>query len=195
MLPKRFGLPIVAPLPSSTHIVHFYQHGKELLEVFAQFCCAGLEDGDCCFWVTTPPWTAALALHELEKRLPAEQYVARGQLQLILGEEWYLTKEGWDIEGTLAAAAARLQDARRCGWSQVRVCGVPRRPGSEEEWRTCLQYEQTIHRMVTDMEILALCAYRLGGIHEWAMNGLRQWHHAALSYHNDGWCYQPTASF
>jgi hypothetical protein len=67
---RRFGLPTVDPLPTSTHIVHFYQHGKDLLEVFAQFCCAGLQEGDCCFWLTRLPWTGGLALHELRKRLP-----------------------------------------------------------------------------------------------------------------------------
>jgi MEDS: MEthanogen/methylotroph, DcmR Sensory domain len=177
------------------HIVHFYQHGKELLEVFAQFCCTGLQAGDCCLWVTTPPWTAALALHELDVRIPtAKQYVATGQLQLIPGDEWYLTETVWNIEHTLAAAAARLEDARNQGWSHVRACGIPPRAGSGDEWQACLQYEQAIHRMATEMEILALCAYRVGEIQERAMNGLRQSHHAALFRHNDGWRYQPTAS-
>ena len=63
-------MPAVDPLPSSMHIVHFYQHGKDLLDVFAQFCCAGLQEGDCCFWLTTPPWTADLALHELARGSP-----------------------------------------------------------------------------------------------------------------------------
>jgi MEDS: MEthanogen/methylotroph, DcmR Sensory domain len=192
---RQFGLQVVDQLPSSTHIVHFYQHGKDLLEVFAQFCGAGLEDGDCCLWVTTPPWTAALALHELEKRLPAvKEYVATGQLQLFPGDEWYLRETVWDIERTLAKAAARLQDVRNQGWSHVRVCGIPPRVDSEDEWRTCLQYEQAIHRIATEMEILALCAYRLGGIHEWAMNGLRQVHHGALSRHHEDWRFRPTAS-
>ena len=192
---RRFGLPVVDPLPSSMHIVHFYQHGKDLLEVFANFCCAGLEEGDCCFWLTSPPWTTALALHELEKRLPAaKQYVPSGQLQLIPGEEWYLSGEVWDIERTLAEATVRVQEARTQGWSQLRICGVPCRASSEREWLACLQYEQEIHRMVTDMDLLALCAYRRGGIHDWAMNGLRQSHHAALSRHDDRWRYGLTTS-
>ena len=81
------------------HIVHFYQHGKDLMDVFAQFCCAGLQEGDCCFWLTTPPWTADLALHELGKWLPtANHYVASGQLQLIPNEEWYLIKDVWTLK-------------------------------------------------------------------------------------------------
>ena len=84
---RRFGLPAVDPLPSSAHIVHFYQHGKDLLEVYAQFCCAGLLEGACCFWITTEPWTTSLALHELGKKLPeVDRYVTSGQLQLIPSE-------------------------------------------------------------------------------------------------------------
>jgi hypothetical protein len=86
----------------------------------------------------------------------------------------------------------RLHEARTQGWSHLRICGIPRPVGSEREWMACLQYEQQIHRMVTDMDLLALCAYRLGGIHDWALNGLRQSHHAALSRDNDAWRFGPT---
>ena len=187
---RRFGLPAVDPLPSSMHIVHFYQHGKDLMDVFAQFCCAGLQEGDCCFWLTTPPWTADLALHELGKWLPtANHYEASGQLQLIPDEEWYLIKDVLDVEGTLARATVRLQEARSQGWAELRVCGIPCKAGSESEWLACLQYEQQIHRLVTDMDILALCAYRLGDVDDRAMQGLLHAHHTALSRHKDEWQY------
>ena len=190
---RQFGLPAVAPLPSRAHIVHFYQHGKDLLEVFAQFCCAGLQEGDCCFWVTTPPWTAGLALHELKKRLPSvDQYVSTGQLQLIAGEEFYLTEGVFDGEGALARVTARLHEARTRGWSQFRACGCPYNPGSEKEWSACLQYEQHLHRLVSEMEALVLCGYRLGGVPDLARNGLLQSHHTTLVRHHDGWQYGPT---
>ena len=119
------------------HIVHFYQHGKDLMDVFAQFCCAGLQEGDCCFWLTTPPWTADLALHELAKRLPAaHHYVASGQLHLIPNEEWYLTKDVLDVEGTLARAprvSKRLE--AKDGRSFVFVGFRVRRAAKVNGWR------------------------------------------------------------
>lgn len=192
---RRFGLPAVDLLLSSTHIVHFYQHGKDLLEVYAQFCCAGLQDGDCCFWITTPPWTASLALHELRKRLPAvDQYAESGQLRLLPSEELYLARETFDVDGTLAKALRHLQEARREGCSQVRACGSPCRGGSERAWAACLQYERQIHHMVTELDVLTLCAYRLSGLPDQAKNGLLQTHHMVLEPQDDGWRYGPTAT-
>ncbi len=190
---RRFGLPTVAPLPSSTHIVHFYQHGKDLLEVYAQFCCAGLEDGDCCFWITVPPWTTGLALHELRKRLPAvDQYTERGQLRLLPSEEFYVVQDTLQVEATLAQAMRHLQEAHQA-WSRVRACGSPCPGSSEREWSTCLAYEQHMHRMVTGMEeILVLCAYRLSGLPDQAKNGLLQTHHMTLERQDGGWRYGST---
>ena len=177
------------------HIVHFYQHGKDLLEVFAQFCSAGLQDGEGCFWITAPPWTEGLALHELGKRVSAvDQFVTSGQLQIISSEEWYLASDALDVHGTLARATRYFEEARRRGWSQVRVCGSPCGAGGEREWSACLEYEQHIHRMVTDREILALCAYRLSGLPDQARNGLLQTHHMALEHLDDGWRCGPRAT-
>ena len=192
---RRFGLPAVDPLPGSTHIVHFYQHGKDLLEVYARFCCAGLQDGDCCFWITTPPWTTGLALHELKNMLPSiDQYTESGQLQLLPREELYLARETLDVDGTLARALRHLQEARGQGWSRIRACGSPCRGGSDREWSACLRYEQQIHRMVTEMDVLALCAYRLSGLSAETKEGLLQTHHMALERQDDGWRYGPTVT-
>ncbi len=190
---RRFGLTAVDPLPGSTHIVHFYQHGKDLLEVYAQFCCAGLQDGDCCFWVTAPPWTTGLALHELRKRLPTiDQYTESGQLHLLPSEELYLVRDTLDVDGTLEKAMRHLQEARRQGWLRIRACGSPCRGGSEREWSACVQYEQQMHRIITDLDILALCAYRLSGLSDQAKRGLLQSHDMALEREDDGWRYGPT---
>jgi DcmR-like sensory protein len=121
-------------------------------------------------------------------------YVASGQLHLVPNEEWYLTKDVLDVEGTLARATTRLQEARGQGWAQLRICGIPCKAGSESEWLACLQYEQQIHRLVTDMDLLALCAYRPGRIDDRVMDGLLHTHHTALSRHHDGWEYRPTTS-
>ena len=192
---RRLGLPIVNPSSSSTHIVHLYQHGKDLLDVFAQFCCAGLQDGDCCFWITAPPWTEGFAVHELGKRLPAvEQYIANGQLKIIAREDWYLAPEGLDVEGTLAQATRHLTEARAHGWSQLRVCGSPCQTGSEREWGACLEYEQRVHRMVSDLDVLALCAYRLSSLSDQTKERLLHTHHMALERQDEGWRLQPTVT-
>lgn len=190
---RRFGLPTVDLLPASAHVVYFYQHGKDLLEVFAQFCAAGLEEGDCCLWITTPPWTEGLALHEVAKRLPTvEQYVTSGHLQLIAGGDWYLATEAFDLNGTLAKAKWYLEEARRRGGTRIRVCGIPYRVGGEREWSAYLEYEQRAHRVITEKDVLALCAYRHGSLHEQAKKGLMQTHHAVLERKEDGWHYGPS---
>ena len=48
--------------------------------------------------------------------------------------------------------------------------------------------------MLTNMDILALCAYRQGSLHNEVMKGLLQSHHTALSRQSDSWEYGPTTS-
>ena len=122
-----------------------------------------------------------------------DQYVSTGQLQLIAGEEFYLTGGVFDGEGALARVTARFREARTRGWSHLRACGCPYNLSSEKEWSACLQYEQHIHRIVSEMDVLVLCAYRLGGVPDLARKGLLQSHHTTLVRHDDGWQYGPTS--
>ena len=192
---RRFGFPEVDPLPSRTHIVHFYQHGKDLLKVFAGFCAAGLQDGDCCLWITAPPWTEGLALHELERmHADLKRRMPSGQLRFISSEDWYHAEDVLHVENTIANATQHFRDAQAQGWARVRVCGSPCLTGNDGEWLTCLQYEQHLHRMVTEMEALVLCAYRRGSLSDQIKDGLLQTHHMALERQGDGWWYRPTVS-
>lgn len=66
---RHSGLPNTGAVPSGTHILHYYHHGRELIEVQAGFCRAGLLNGEYALWIITPPYTAAIAQHELGKHL------------------------------------------------------------------------------------------------------------------------------
>jgi hypothetical protein len=49
-----------------------------------------------------------------------------------------------------------------------------------------------MHRIITDLDILALCAYRLSGLSDETKHGLLQSHDMALEREDDGWHYGPT---
>jgi hypothetical protein len=74
---RALGLPGVGAIAVPPHVLHLYRRGHEFLDISARFCCAGLECGECCVWVTAHPWTDDLAVGGLMKHLPnVEEYVA-----------------------------------------------------------------------------------------------------------------------
>ena len=109
-------------------------------------------------------------------------------------EDWYHAEDVLHVENTIANATQHFRDAQAQGWARVRVCGSPRLTGNDREWLTCLQYEQHLHRMVTEMETLVLCAYRRGSLSDQIKDGLLQTHHMALERQGDGCWYRPTVS-
>jgi hypothetical protein len=182
------GLPSIASVPAFTHIVHLFEHGKEYLHISAGFCRTGLEAGDCCIWITTPPWSIAIAFHELtHSHMPdARRYVESGQLQFVAYEDWYLAEGQFDAQAILNNAAARIEHAHQGRWSRIRVCGKPCPSGMKMDWASVLQYEQRLQQHMRSHELLLLCAYRAGNLREPVKGAL-------LDVHDDGWHYTPRA--
>lgn len=161
------------------------------MDILARFCGAGLNDGDCCFWVTTPPWTAAIASFELAKYVSSvSEYLTSGQLQFISHEDWYLS--GLEPTAILALVTTRIQEAHRQGWSRVRACGKPGRPDTEEGWAHLLRYEQALHQMAMASDLLALCSYRSGSLREQIKSDLLEAHDAVLTRDQEQWYYATT---
>jgi hypothetical protein len=162
------GFPTNATVPSSAHILHIFEHAKEYLNISARFCRAGLEAGDYCLWITTPPWTTAIALHELTLYHVPEvhRYVDTGQLEFVAYEDWYLTDGRFEAEALVEKTVVRMEQAYQRGWPRVRACGKPCRPGFDMEWSTLLRYEQALQQRPRSQELLLLCAYRAGTVRD-----------------------------
>ena len=192
---RNSGLPTVGTIPSPMHIVHLYHHGQELLDLCAEFCCAGLDEGDCCIWVTAPPWTVSLALYQLTlHHASAPTAVNNGQMRFVSHQDWHAS--GPDMghpEGLLKNATLKISEAHQQGSRRIRVCGNAAEPLFDMDWTTRLRYEAALHQLILSSDLLVLCSYRLRGLAEEIRNGLLRSHHAMITLDSDRWLYAPTS--
>jgi hypothetical protein len=177
-------------------VLHLYRHGQELLDISAAFCWAGLEEGDYCLWVTTPPWTSMLALtHLTALHAGAAAYVQRGQMQFIAHEDWHAGQgeSPEHPEALLEKASRRLSEAHQRGWARIRLCGNALPTLSARQWAMRLRYEEALHQLILRSDLLVLCSYRVQGLAELIKSGLLHTHDTVLSYVDDAWRYVSTA--
>lgn len=157
---RESGLPGAGAVPSGTHILHYYNHGRQLIEVQAEFCRAGLIGGEYCLWITTPPYTEAIARHELARNLPnVADYLEQGQLQFVPYSSWYFDNGHFDSEMTVQRSGRKLAEAKARGFRGARICGALSWLTTPEQWSRFLAFEQAIHQAVTGSDIIGLCSY------------------------------------
>jgi hypothetical protein len=187
---RASGLPGTGSIPSGTHILHYYHHGRELMNAQAGFCRAGLLGGEYCLWIITPPYTAAMAEHEMSQILPsAAEYLDKGQLEFVPYVVWYFDDDHFSSETTVRRTGERLDAARKRGFQTTRICGALSWLETPEQWRAFLLYEQSIHQAVTGTPIIGLCSYPIRATHMETDGPLQASHHAVLRPTAHQWTY------
>ena len=187
---RASGLPGTGSLPSGTHILHYYHHGRELLNAHTGFCRAGLLNGEYCLWIITPPYTAAMAEYELKSILPsAADYVKRGQLEFVPYSVWYFDDDAFSSESTVRRTGERLVSAINRGFQAARICGALSWLQMPEQWKAFLLFEQSIHQVVTGTQIIGLCSYPIRIDHTETDRLLQASHHAVLRPTANQWTY------
>jgi MEDS: MEthanogen/methylotroph, DcmR Sensory domain len=189
---RQSGLPNAEAVPSGTHILHYYHHGRDLIEMQAGFCRAGLLGGEYALWIVTPPFTTAIAQEQLKKDVPnVEEYVARGQLEFVSYSAWYFHEGNFSSEDTVRRSELKLTEAKRRGFRGARICGALSWLTTPEQWRIFLAFEQAIHQAVTGSEIIGLCSYPIRTSQDETETILVAAHHAVLRPAAQSWSYKP----
>jgi hypothetical protein len=187
---RESGLPGAGAVPSGTHMLHYYNHGRELIEMQAGFCHAGLIGGEYCLWITTPPYTEAIAQHELAKRLPnVADYLEQGQLEFVPYSSWYFDNGLFHSDMTVQRSGRKLAEAKARGFHGARICGALNWLSTPEQWSRFLAFEQAIHRAVTGSEIIGLCSYPIRPERDDTERVLLTAHHAVLRPTAQQWTY------
>src|SRR3954452_21497007 len=117
----------LAPVPDvnwGDHISAFFGTVDDLVEIVGDFFSAALAGGEACFWVASAPLTVAQALARLGDQIPdAAEEVARGALEIVEGDEWYLTRGETDFQRVTKGWRAREEIALRNGFEGLRIVG------------------------------------------------------------------------
>jgi PAS domain S-box-containing protein len=156
---RQTGIDAVGEAPWGTHFCQFYATKEDLIEILVPYFRAGLEGGEYCMWVTSPPLGVADAWEALAKAVPdLEAYRARRRIEIIPHTEWYLLGGRFDQERVLQGWVSRLDDALARGCTGLRLTGNTFWL-EKADWRSFAEYEAAVDGVLARYRMLALCTY------------------------------------
>lgn len=154
------GIDAIGAAPWGTHFCQFYETAEDLVDTLLPYFRAGLEAGERCMWVAAEPLRAADARDALRNAVPdLDRRIARGQIEILDHEEWYLSAEGKaGADAVIAGWLRREQQALAQGWTGFRLTGNTYFLEARD-WDDFAEYERKINTCFCDRRILALCSY------------------------------------
>jgi len=181
------GIPAVGELPWGMHVSLFYATPSDLLDAVVPFFAAGLEGGERCAWVPSEPSIEDTAVDALRARVrDFDARMARGDLQILGPDEFYLTNEKVDVAAIMAKWAAWDTETHEQGKPGLRVSGnlawLQR-----ADWTTFADYERALHDFMVARRIITLCTYPLGGAKGTDVLDVAQTHHSVMARRHGKW--------
>ncbi|HWD92164.1 MAG TPA: MEDS domain-containing protein [Verrucomicrobiae bacterium] len=158
---RRTGIPVLGTVPWGTHCCHFYETKEDLLESLTGFFKAGLEDGEFCLWIVSPPISINNAIAALRNAVPDfEERLTRHDIEIIPYEQWYLTDGVFDLSRLKERLREKLNEMSQTGHTGARATG---NTGwlHEKDWRDFREYEKELNSLIADQRIVVLCTYPL----------------------------------
>ena len=158
---RKTGIDVIGNVPWATHFCQFYQTKQDLLDILIPYFKAGLENNEFCMWVTAEPLSEREAHRAVTGAIPEfARYEARGQIEILPHDKWYLKDGVFDLHWVLDGWVAKLSQALARGYSGMRVTGNTawlERSG----WKDFTQYEAEINNVIGKYKMLVLCTYSL----------------------------------
>ena len=157
----KTGIDIVGDVPWGTHFCQFYQTRQDLVDILVPYFKAGLENNEFCMWVTAEPLNKEEAKAAIAGAMPDfAQYVAKGQIEILSHDEWYLKGGVFDGQRVLNGWVDKLNQALARGYAGLRLTGNTfwlERNG----WSDFTEYEAEVNSVIGQYKMLALCTYSL----------------------------------
>jgi PAS domain S-box-containing protein len=158
---RNSGIDVIGGVPWGTHFCQFYQTKKDLIDILVPFFKAGLEGNEFCMWVTSEPLVVAEAEKAMRKAVnDFDEYLRRGQIEIIPYNEWYLLGGIFDDDLVLKGWVSKLEQALAKGYMGLRLTGntfwLER-----NHWQAFTEYEAKVNDIIGKYEMLAICTYCL----------------------------------
>jgi len=158
---RKTGIEIIGDVPWGTHFCMFYNSKDDLLDILIPYFRSGLENGEFCMWITSKPLTKAAARSIMRKAMPEfEDYMKKGQIEILAHDEWYLQDGVFDSDRVLNGWVEKLDQATGMGFNGLRLTGNTFWL-EKEIWQDFMVYEEAVNRVIGNYRMLALCTYSM----------------------------------
>ena len=155
------GIEAVGEVPLGTHFCQFYRTKQDLIDTLVPYFTAGLRSNELCLWVTSDPLGAAEATALMHEAMPDfEDFLSRGQIEILDYEDWYLRTGGQDGCDTLQMWIDWERRALAAGYQGLRLTGNTSWL-DESGWDGFVAYEEAVNQTFSQGRIIGLCTYSL----------------------------------
>ena len=121
---RKTGIDIIGDIPWGTHICHFYQTRKDLIDILIPYFKAGLENNEYCIWLACRPLKVEKATAALKKAVAnLDDYIKDGQIEIMDASEWYAPGDEFAPEKVLQGWAQKENQAIERGFDGLRLAG------------------------------------------------------------------------
>ena len=158
---RNSGIDVIGGVPWGTHFCQFYRTKQDLIDILVPYFKAGLEDNEFCMWVTSEPLVVTEAEQAVRKVVnDFDEYLRRGQIEIIPYNEWYLLGGTFDNDRVLNGWISKLEQALARGYSGLRLTGntfwLER-----NHWQAFTEYEAKVNDVIGKYRMMAVCTYNL----------------------------------
>ncbi len=158
---RSSGIDIVGSVPWGTHFCQFYRTREDLIDILLPYFIEGLKNNEFCLWVTSDPLDEDEAREAIREAMPGfDEYVRKGQIEIIPYTEWYLKNGVFDHERVLNGWVEKLNQALERGYDGLRLTGNTFWL-ENYLWKDFADYEQEANNVIGEYKMLAICTYSL----------------------------------
>ncbi|RPJ81379.1 MAG: PAS domain-containing protein, partial [Acidobacteria bacterium] len=184
---RKTGIDIIGDAPWGTHFCQFYRARRDLTSILVPYFKAGLENNEFCMWVTSAPLTDRQAKSSLRRAMPEfDDYVDRGQIEVLPYSEWYLKGGTFDMDRVLTGWLEKLEKALARGFEGLRLTGNTAWL-EKGDWKDFTDYEEAVNSVIGKHRMMALCTYSLDRCTGTEILDVLRNHQFALIRNEKGW--------
>jgi hypothetical protein len=181
------GIDVIGRVPWGTHFCQFYQTKQDLIDILVPYFKAGLENNEFCMWITSEPLEVAEAQKAMRRAIANfDEYLRKGQIEIISYDEWYLLGGVFNDDRVLAGWVSKLEQALNKGYAGLRLTGntfwLER-----NHWQDFTVYEAKINDVIGKYKMMAVCTYSLDKCDAAAVIDVVKNHQFALIKQGDSW--------
>jgi hypothetical protein len=155
---RNSGISTIGSVNWGTHVCQLYHTKEDLMEILIPYLKAGLDNNEFCIWISSNTHKARTELSRSVQDL--DSYIEKGQLEIILFNDWYFKKGVFDLEETLNNWIEKLNQALTSGYEGLRLTEDIFLL-ENEYWDDFMQYEKELDRVIGNNQIIALCTYSI----------------------------------
>lgn len=184
---RTSGIELIGFVPWGTHFCQFYKTTEDLLDILVPYFKAGLMNNEFCMWITAKPLEDDAAKTAMREAIPDfDDYVDRGQIEIMPYSDWYIVDGNFDSERVLQGWIDKLGKALERGYDGLRLTGNTFWL-EKDSWNAFTDYELEVENVIHDYKMIAICSYSLDKCNVNEILDVMSAHQFALIAKDDQW--------